>query len=94
MGILILASGVGFIGAIIGWFSRGLLVRALVLSAAASLGCLAAVLFYGGEPQSIELCYLATLPIYWIGPYVLFFLIPCVVAAWLTIFIYRRSLNQ
>ena len=94
MSFLMLASAVASVGAIIGWFCRGRLGRALVVSAALSLVFLGAALLYGGEPQSVELRSLATLPFYWVVPYVLFFLIPCTTAASITTFFYRRITQQ
>ncbi len=85
---IIVAFGTGIAGALIGWLCRGRLQRALLLSIAGSVALLGMLWWYGGEPKSWDLRYLPTFPVYWIFPYILFFLLPSAASACVVTLLY------
>ena len=79
------------VGVGIGWLCRGRAALTVAVCMAAALVAQAVIIFCAGpEIEHFTLHYLTGYAIYMVGPFLLFYLFPCVAAGTTTSFLTRR----
>lgn len=88
---LFVAVFAALVGAGIGWLFRGRVVLTAALCIAAALLAQFLIILYGGpQIEHLTVHYLIGYAIYMVGPFLLFYLFPCVAAGVTTSLLARR----